>query len=35
MGDSKEEESSDEEVEVWEIPCEEFEENVWGLSPEV
>ena len=38
VGDSEEGESSDEEVEVWEMPYKEFEENVvgsWHLSPEV
>ena len=35
VGDSEEGESSDEEVEVWEIPCQEFEENIWDSSPEV
>ena len=39
VGDSEEEEgmwaSSEEEVEVWEIPCEEFEENAWESSPEL
>ena len=39
IGDSAEEEgtwvSSEEEVEVWEIPHEEFEENTWESSPKL
>ena len=35
VGDSEEEESSDDEVEVWEIPQEEFEENAQESSPKV
>ena len=35
VGDSEEEESNNGEVEVWEIPCEEFEENVQESSPEL
>ena len=35
VGDSEEEGSRDEEVEVWEIPREEFEEGIQSSSPKV